>query len=277
MTIKKAIAEASLRIAKKIKADAIIVISDENMLKDAKTNVPVLHIKKTFVMLDQPLSPMENSIPKKIVSRTTNDADRMEAILIMAYINSKIEGDDLIVGVIDFENVSSIVVYDMNESGMFKKLKECKERADMEVIQTILFIALKLGVSGYEGKKIGTAFVIGDSEEVLKRSHQSIINPFKGHEVEIIDKENWDSINEFAQMDGMFVVDMRGKVISAGRYIETDTKNINVQKGLGGRHMAAAAITHETQAISVVLSQSGRVRLYKDGLPILELDSSKLF
>ena len=275
--IKNAIAGASLKIAKKIKADAIIVISDENLLEGAKTNCPVLHIKKSFTMLGQSLSSLQESIPEKLVSRTTNDINRLEEMLIMAHINSKIKDDELVVGVIDFENVSSIVVFDMNESEMFRRLKECRERADREVIQSILFISLELGISGYEGKKIGTAFIIGDSEEVLKRSYQSIINPFKGHSIEVTDKKNWDTIKEFTQIDGMFVIDEKGRVIAAGRYMETDTKNIDIQNGLGGRHMAAATITHETQAISVVLSQSGMVRLYKDGLPTIELDSSKSF
>lgn len=275
--VKSAIAGASLKIAKKIKADAIIVISNENLLDGAKANCPVLHIKRSFTMLDQPLSPLQENIPEKLVSRTVNDANRLEEILIMAHINSKIKDGELIVGVIDFENVSSIVILDMNDSKMFKRLKECEERANINVIQTTLLIALELGASGYEGKKIGTAFVIGDSEEVLKRSHQSIMNPFKGYSIDITDKQYWDTIKEFTQIDGMFVVDEKGYIITAGRYIETDTKNIDIQNGLGGRHMAAATITHETQALAAVLSQSGTVRLYKDGLPIIELDSSKSF
>ena len=275
--VKSAIAGASLKIAKKIKADAIIVISNENLLDGAKANCPVLHIKRSFTMLDQPLSPLQENIPEKLVIRTVNDANRLEEILIMAHINSKIKDGELIVGVIDFENVSSIVILDMNDSKMFKSLKECEERANINVIQTTLLIALELGASGYEGKKIGTAFVIGDSEEVLKRSHQSIMNPFKGYSIDITDKQYWDTIKEFTQIDGMFVVDEKGYIITAGRYIETDTKNIDIQNGLGGRHMAAATITHETQALAAVLSQSGTVRLYKDGLPIIELDSSKSF
>jgi DNA integrity scanning protein DisA with diadenylate cyclase activity len=43
---------------------------------------------------------------------------------------------------------------------------------------------------------------------------------------------------------------------------------------LGSRHMAAAGITHETEAIAVVVSQtSGAVRVFRHGRAVLELSS----
>ena len=44
--------------------------------------------------------------------------------------------------------------------------------------------------------------------------------------------------------------------------------------GLGSRHMAAAGMTHETEAIAVVVSQtSGAVRVFRHGRAVLELSS----
>jgi Uncharacterized conserved protein len=132
-----------------------------------------------------------------------------------------------------------------------------------------LRLALELGREGREGKKVGTAFIIGDTNEVLKRSHQLILNPYKGHAEDTRDVKNrshWETVKEFAQIDGVFVVDEKGVIISAGRYLDVNTKSIELE-GLGGRHMSALAVTRETQAIAVTVSESGgTVRLFKDGI-----------
>ncbi|MDY6959755.1 MAG: diadenylate cyclase [Halobacteriota archaeon] len=49
-----------------------------------------------------------------------------------------------------------------------------------------------------------------------------------------------------------------------------------MQKGLGGRHIAAAIITYETQALAITLSQSGTVRLFKDGVAIIKFESDTI-
>jgi len=53
-----------------------------------------------------------------------------------------------------------------------------------------------------------------------------------------------------------------------------DEKDVRVPLGLGSRHMAAAGMTHETEAIAVVVSQtSGAVRVFRHGRAVLELSS----
>ena len=48
---------------------------------------------------------------------------------------------------------------------------------------------------------------------------------------------------------------------------------VDIPRGLGARHMAAGAITRDTNAIAIVLSESdGMVRAFKGGELILELD-----
>ena len=74
-------------------------------------------------------------------------------------------------------------------------------------------------------------------------------------------------------MDGVFVVDDNGEILSAGRYLDVNAMGIKIKKGLGGRHIAAAAITRDTNAIAITVSQSGgTVRIYKDGLQIAEIE-----
>ena len=52
------------------------------------------------------------------------------------------------------------------------------------VFETVFNICLEIAKEGREGKQVGTAFVIGDTENVLSKSRQAILNPFAGHRIE---------------------------------------------------------------------------------------------
>ncbi|PSP19525.1 hypothetical protein BRC62_01810, partial [Halobacteriales archaeon QH_10_67_13] len=70
-----------------------------------------------------------------------------------------------------------------------------------------------------------------------------------------------------------FIVSDSGKIVSAYRYLEPGAEGVDIPKGLGTRHMAAAAITRDTNAVAIVLSESdGLVRAFKAGDKVLELD-----
>src|SRR5207237_10516703 len=68
-----------------------------------------------------------------------------------------------------------------------------------------------------------------------------------------------------------------GVVLAAGRYLQVgghgaDRDGVDLPLGLGARHAASAAITVETRAIAVSVSQSsGTVRVFKEGQSVLEL------
>jgi len=81
---------------------------------------------------------------------------------------------------------------------------------------------------------------------------------------------------EFAQLDGVFVIGEDGIIEAAGRYLEVSGRDLKIKKGLGGRHLACASITRETEAIAVVVSESGDIKIYKDGEEILEINASIL-
>ncbi|HIH36468.1 MAG TPA: hypothetical protein HA232_00980 [Methanocellales archaeon] len=181
--------------------------------------------------------------------------------------------NDTVVGILG----NMVIAYDLREEPVILSLNKSADRIAPKVTQAILDVALELGYEGREGKSVGTAFTIGDTDEVLKRSHQLILNPYEGHSAEdrdVTNQDNWETIKDFAQLDGMFVVDENGKILAAGRYLDVNADGIKIQKGLGGRHIAAAAITRDTNAIAITVSQSGgTVRTYKDGLQIAEIES----
>jgi DNA integrity scanning protein DisA with diadenylate cyclase activity len=78
-----------------------------------------------------------------------------------------------------------------------------------------------------------------------------------------------ETVKEFAQIDGIFILDEKGFIRSGGAYLNTDTSDIDLP-GLGARHHACAAVTQETDAISVCISESGVVRVFRDGKLIVE-------
>jgi hypothetical protein len=69
------------------------------------------------------------------------------------------------------------------------------------------------------------------------------------------------------------VINSRGVVLSAGTYLEAPTKRRRLSPGLGARHTAALSITAVTDAVAtVVSSSSGKVTVFFEGRPILELE-----
>lgn len=140
------------------------------------------------------------------------------------------------------------------------------------IVQRVLEIAIELSIEGREGRPVGTIFVIGDTKKVMKHSHQLVPNPFKGHKINIMNPKVKPIIKEFSFLDGAFIISSTGRVVAAGRYLDVDPKKleIDIPQGLGSRHLASAAITKVTKAIAITLSESGVIRVFKDGKIILE-------
>ncbi len=146
---------------------------------------------------------------------------------------------------------------------------------DDQVLYGLLNIATELAREGREGKPVGLLFVLGDAEQVLARSQQMVVNPFKGHPEEernALDPSLHDTLKEFSVIDGAIVIRGDGVIVSAGTYLNTQGVSVSLSGGLGSRHAAAAAISAATEAVALVVSEStGTVRLFKGGQQILSL------
>ncbi len=157
---------------------------------------------------------------------------------------------------------------------MLDKICSLKEGANRPVLENVLTLALEIAHEGRGGKKVGTIFMVFDSEEVLNRSKCLIYDPLLGHPEHLkgIDNANMrETVKELARLDGAFVVSDEGIVISGCRYLNASSEGINLLLGLGSRHMAAASMTRETQAIAVVVSESSVVRVFAKGELVEEL------
>lgn len=150
-----------------------------------------------------------------------------------------------------------------------------KERnVNPAVLKSTIELAIEIAREGREGRKIGTLFTVGDELNVLAASRSLILDPLKGHprESKRIDDPNIrETIKELSQLDGAFVVSDSGYVLSAARYINANSRDIELPLGLGSRHVAAASITLDTNAVAVVVSESSVVRILDDGKIIAEI------
>ena len=149
----------------------------------------------------------------------------------------------------------------------------------IEVVKSVLDIALDIGREGREGEQVGTLFVLGDSDRVLANSRVMTYDPFRGYskrERNICDGDNREGVKEVALMDGAFIVQEDGVIRSGCRYITSYVRGLTLPKGLGARHVAAAAITRNTNAIAVAVSEStGTVRAFRRGEIVLRRDPNR--
>ena len=149
----------------------------------------------------------------------------------------------------------------------------------VEVVKSVLDIALDIGREGREGEQLGTLFVLGDSDRVLANSRVMTYDPFRGYskrERNICDPDNREGVKEVALMDGAFIIQEDGVIRSGCRYITSYVRGLTLPKGLGARHVAAAAVTKNTDAIAVAVSEStGTVRAFKGGEIVLRRDPGR--
>ena len=162
----------------------------------------------------------------------------------------------------------------MGQAHIFEEICSEKRRVNARVLKQTVSLAVEIAREGREGRKIGTLFVVGDSGEVMRRSKPLILDPLQGHADEDKQIEHHDmreTIKELAQLDGAFLVSNAGVVLSAARYIDASSDNLDLPLGLGSRHMAGASISQQTSAVSVVVSESSMVRMFDDGELVSEI------
>jgi len=139
---------------------------------------------------------------------------------------------------------------------------------DPDVLESLIELAVAIAREGREGKRVGTLFMVGDENAVLARSRSLILDPLLGHPEssrQITNLNLRGTIKELAQLDGGFVVSRAGIVLSACRYLDAITAQVEVPLGLGSRHIAAANMSAVTKAVGIVVSESSVVRIFCHG------------
>ena len=172
-----------------------------------------------------------------------------------------------------------ILVTDIESGAGDLKLSELVKLTDgirPDTLQTTLSVACKIGRVTRSGKPLGALLVLGDSKNVLDSSRQLILNPFEGHEEAnrtVLNSDIHEMLVELAKLDGAFVLRGDGFIMTAGAFLAAPATDVSVPRGLGARHLTAAAVTARTNATAVAVSSTdGDVRVFSRGELVLQMD-----
>ena len=170
------------------------------------------------------------------------------------------------------DRVDSISLVQMDEHlGRLtsRDLQLFETKVPLNILKSVVDLAVEIGREGREGKPVGTMFVVGDHKKVLKHSRATgfdVVKGYKRTERSIFDPKVRESLKELAQMDGCFVISSDGVVEGTARLIDTLPVEVALSHGLGSRHLAGAAISKNTNSVAIVVSESsGTVRIFQNG------------
>ncbi|MFP4015127.1 MAG: PTS sugar transporter subunit IIA [Chitinispirillaceae bacterium] len=213
-------------------------------------------------------------VPFKVINRT----NQVELVLIYLISQGVIGKNQKVISVLgspESEDLDTIILSDTRDYRLFFRLGRKPKPIGLEqqVFSRAIQIASQLAYEGREGKPVGTLFVLGDYENVLKSCQQMVVNPFGGYKEEnrnVLDPGLEATIKEFAKIDGAFIIRGDGVIVTSGAFIKAEGETEMIQKGFGARHTAAANISAATDALSIVLSESTRrVSVFKGGKRIM--------
>jgi DNA integrity scanning protein DisA with diadenylate cyclase activity len=257
--------EALAKIGQEKQVDLILAIKDESSFQEAASA-----FEKVLQIPDVPLGRINQMKMAIIQALSKGLVKKGEKWVCLSGIPQTKLLDNLIILEFgkEFELVSSA------------DLPVISEIVKPEVFDTVLRLALEISIEGKEGRKpIGTIFVLGKHEEVLKFSHPMVINPFQGYPEEernILDHRLKETIKEFSSIDGAFIFREDGIILAAGRHLDASGENIEIPLGLGSRHRAAAGITSLTDALAIVISEeTGGVRIFHHGKIFMEIEKGE--
>ncbi len=275
--IEESIGDAATNIAKDI--DANCIISIERKKSEGYEDTFHIDVKVTFFKKIKKGVYRKTEYETKIRKIDSGTISPIKDLLVEGINKKYIDKGDRVVCVQD-ESMGTgykgmLFIFDVDKLFFDISTHNLAENTNSEIIETVLNIAQELAREGREGRKIGTAFIIGDKSEIMKYTKQLIINPFAGYSDDlkkITDPLIKETVKEFAQLDGVFVLHNDGTIVTTGAYVDIDTGNIDLPPGFGTRHRCCAALTKETNAIAVVVSESGgSIRVFKSGKITMKL------
>lgn len=228
---------------------------------------------------------IRTSEPIQVVRNWSGNQSRFSRIkytFLQAVLQGVISMDTKVVcilGPFDKDHLDTITIHDLalswSEEFPFDPHTLITKRFFLTVM-AVVDVALDIGALGREGKSVGTTFIVGNINQIMRVSHQAVFNPFNGYPKEsrcITSPEVVESIKELAKIDGAFVIAEDGTVEAAGRHLDAVSTMTRQLKGFGSRHRAAMGITLQTEAVAIVVSEStGRVTIFDQGAAIASLE-----
>ncbi len=262
-------------------SDAEDFLNDEDLMGNGVRKIVVIKEEEKDDDLIEKIKRFGEIVVTPFV--VSNRINKIKIALMMCVSSGKITKSDNLIALSGAgEVIDSMIFIDISKE---KELLSFKGDIDLgksvkpEVFEKVLRIALELANQGREGRSVGAIFVLGNKDEILENTKQMIFNPFKGYDPDernILKANLDDTLKEFSMLDGAIIINSDGVIEAAGAYISTSSLNVDdLPKGLGARHMAAAAITALTNAISIVVSEStGDVTIFKNGSIVTRIEKS---
>lgn len=245
------------------KVDAFVVATNDASVYQEASGAGL-----NAILLNRPNASLQNQLTHALVSSVAEEYISSGSTIVTVF------------GWFDQDAIDSISLLKLTERlGRLSAadLRKIQTEVPLETLRTVVDLAVEIGREGREGNPIGALFVVGDHRKVLRHSRQSGFDLAKGYsraERNLLDPKLHENVKELAQLDGAFVVNADGTIEACGRIIDTLPVEVTMTRGLGARHFAAAAISKNTKAIAVVVSQSGgTVRIYQDGEVVLRIES----
>lgn len=208
--------------------------------------------------------------------------DRLTQSILEAVVREWIRPGSAVVAIysgFDSEAVDTISVIRLTERlGKLtaRDLKKLETKVPLDTLKLVVDLAVDIGREGREGKPVGTAFIVGDHRRVMEESRPTGFDFVKGYprrERNLSDSRVREAIKEIAQLDGVFVIASDGTVEASCRIIDTAPVELTMTTGLGARHFSAAAISKNTSAVAITVSEtSGTVRLFQNGEVVLRIE-----
>lgn len=280
----KVLVSLGFELARRLEIKRVLVfaelLSDRRLVekhRDSEAILWVTYDKEAFATdLDAKDSCVQ--IPENPVGRM----DQVALAVIIAVMEGSIEVDEsmvCLIGVAGSKRLDNMLIVNPQRDFEWFSKRSISKDETLPISQEfarLVEIALKFASEGREGKPIGTVFVLGDLEELDPISRPLILNPLKGHVKKsrsIHDADFIETMRELAALDGGFIIDRKGVVSAAGVYLDAPVTNkVKVPKGLGSRHVAAAAATALTKSLAIVISESsGTVSVFWEGARVLSL------
>lgn len=279
-------ADSALKLAKATEADAVLILVDHTISwaklkrKSASSKAVILVASANPELIEAAteagIATIKLDMPESSVQ------DRLTQAVLECVASEHVSPGSNVVAVyssFDAESIDTVSILKLTERLVrltARDLRKLETKVPLDTLKIVVDLAVEIGKEGREGKAVGTMFVVGDHRKVTEQSRAGGFDAMKGYtrkERNLIDPRVREGVKELAQLDGMFVVAADGTVESCARIIDTTPVELTMTTGLGSRHFAGAAISKNTKAIAVVVSQSsGTVRIFQNGEVVLRIE-----
>ncbi len=281
--INSLMARSAAKIAKGSNCNAVLLQGD--VFRDIPDLSKYFGKQKIVVMTERPVLPIPDSW--NIINVRTFSTERfsqLKSAVIIGMTRGIFNITDKICcigGMKDSNLIDSLVILDISKhfSDIFSQKNLLPESIKPQVLERIIDLATELSIEGREGKPVGCIFVVGNKDELKPHLKQLILNPFSGYKPEdrnILNPFMDETVKEYSLIDGAFIIDENGIMLSAGTLIHTPDFKLQLPGGLGARHAAAYSISLMTDCIAIVVSSStGYITMFRKGQAIPLTDKKK--